>query len=93
MTRYLYRVAFGITTSGNIRKKIETIKHVVFQTNPPGYIGLDAQIKIFEDEAFEILKKKNFCLFREQVMYIASEAIPCLPQTIEMKADVEITFS
>ena len=93
MTRYLYRVAFGITTSGNLDNTIEKIERLLIQTNPPGYLGLDSQIKTFEDAAFKRFKEKYVCQFRGEVTYIASEAIPSVPQTREIKADIEITFT
>lgn len=92
MTRYLYRVAFGISSLGNSSRSIEKIEHVLFETNS-GYYGIDDQIKKFENVGFEKFKERGVCIFRSQVKFIAAEAIPFVPQTSEIKADIEIMFT
>jgi hypothetical protein len=89
MERNLYRMFFGLNDSGRMGPTNEKSISFLIQTPDP-YVGTEIQVKILRRHAFKLLQSRRQCDYEYQVKYTGHETIPNVPETKNMKADIEI---
>lgn len=80
---------FAIDNLGMLSASVGKFRSLVIQTPDP-YVGTDPQVKILENKAFDLFKKKGDAIYLSQVCYAGHEKILNTPATEGMEPDIVI---